>query len=152
MNLAQLLTDSARRDTDHVAIKLDDVELTYGQLDGASAHFAGLLRAHGFEAGDRVAVMLPNLPYFPVCYYGILRAGGIVVPMNVLLRKREVAFYLRDSGARLLFAWEGFAEDALAGAQEAGAECLIVKQLEFAQEIGSAQPIAGVTEVDDRDT
>ncbi len=115
MNLATLLTDSAQRDPDHVAIKLDDVELTYAQLDGASAHIAGLLRDHGFEPGDRVGIMLPNVPYFPVCYYGVLRAGGIVVPMNVLLKKREVAFYLEDSGAKLLFAWEGFAEDAQAG-------------------------------------
>jgi len=68
MNLAQILTDSAQRDPEHVAIKLDDAELTYAQLDGASAHIAGLLREHGFEPGDRVGIMLPNLPYFPVCY------------------------------------------------------------------------------------
>ena len=53
--------------------------------------------------------MLPNVPHFPICYYGVLRAGGVVVPMNVLLKKREVEFYLRDSGAKLLFGWEGFA-------------------------------------------
>ena len=126
MNLAGILTASAERDPDHVAIKLDDIELTYGALDGASAHIAGLLEAHGFQRGDRVGIMLPNVPYFPVCYYGVLRAGGIVVPMNVLLKKREVAYYLSDSGAKLLFAWHGFAQDAQAGAQEAGAECLVV--------------------------
>ncbi len=98
MNLAQLLTESAQRDGEHVAIKLDDATLSYSMLDGASAHIAGLLAEHGFERGDRVAIMLPNVPYFPVCYYGVLRAGGIVVPMNVLLRKREVGFYLEDSG------------------------------------------------------
>ena len=80
MNLAGLLTASAERDPDHVAIKLDDAELTYGALDGASAHIAGLLSEHGFQRGDRVGIMLPNVPYFPVCYYGVLRAGGIVVP------------------------------------------------------------------------
>lgn len=131
MNLAQLLTDSSGRDPDHVAIKLDDAELTYAQLDGASAHVVGLLRDHGFQAGDRVGIMLPNVPYFPVCYYGVLRAGGVVVPMNVLLRKREVAFYLEDSGAKLLFAWEGFADDAQAGAEQAGAKCILVKVSEF---------------------
>ena len=62
--------------------------------------------------------MLPNVPYFAVCYYGVLRAGGVVVPMNVLLKRREVAFYLRDSGAKLMFAWHDFAEDAQAGADE----------------------------------
>ena len=127
MNLAQILIDSWRRDPDHVAIKLDDAELNYAQLNGASAHFVGLLREHGFQHGDRVGIMLPNVPYFPVCYYGVLRAGGVVVPMNVLLKQREVAFYLKDSGARLLFAWDGFADDAQAGADEAGAECILVK-------------------------
>ena len=104
-NLASLLTDSAARHPARTAIKLDDAELTYAQLDGASAHVAGLLEQHGFRPGDRVGVMLPNVPYFPVVYYGILRAGGVVVPMNVLLKEREVAYYLGDSGAKLLFAW-----------------------------------------------
>ncbi len=54
----------------------------------------------GLEPGDRVGVMLPNVPEFPIAYYGVLRAGGIVVPMNVLLKRREIAFYLDDSGAR----------------------------------------------------
>ena len=69
----------------------------------------------GVEPGDRVGIMLPNVPYFPVVYYGVLRAGGVVVPMNVLLKGREVAYYLEDSGAKLLFAWHGFAEAARAG-------------------------------------
>jgi long-chain acyl-CoA synthetase len=153
MNLAQLLTDSAQREpADQVAIKLDDAELTYAQLDGASAHVVGLLRDHGLEAGDRVGIMLPNVPYFPVCYYGVLRAGGVVVPMNVLLKKREVAFYLKDSGAKLLFAWEGFAEDAEAGAAEAGAECLLVKQGEFEHQVGAAEPITEIAPAGDEDT
>ena len=127
MNLAQTLLDAADQDPDHVAVKLDDAELTYRQLEGATAHLAGLLAEHGFSRGDRVGIMLPNVPHFPVVYYGVLRAGGVVVPMNVLLKKREVAFYLEDSGAKLLFAWEGFAEDAQAGAEAAGAECILVK-------------------------
>src|SRR5438309_10070758 len=116
MNLASLLTESAERDGDHVAIKLDDAELTYSALDGASAHVAGLLEEHGVSRGDRVGIMLPNVPYFPVCYYGALRVGATIVPMNVLLKRREVEFYLADSGAKLLFAWEGFAQDARGGA------------------------------------
>jgi long-chain acyl-CoA synthetase len=152
MNLAQLLIDSAELEPDHVAIRLDDVQLTYAQLDGASAHIVGLLREHGFSPGDRVGIMLPNVPSFPVCYYGVLRAGGLVVPMNVLLKQREVAFYLKDSGARLLFAWDGFAEDAQAGASEAGAECLLVKLGEFEQQVGSAEAVTEVAETDDGDT
>ncbi|HZE06730.1 MAG TPA: AMP-binding protein, partial [Solirubrobacteraceae bacterium] len=149
MNLASIITESVRRGPDHVAIKLDDIELSYAALDGASAHVAGLLRAHGFAPGDRVGIMLPNVPYFPVCYYAVLRAGGIVVPMNVLLKRREVAFYLRDSGARLLFAWHGFAADAEGGAEEAQAECLLVTPGEFEQQVGSAQPETSVADTAD---
>ena len=59
--------------------------------------------------------MLPNVPEFPIAYYGVLRAGGVVVPMNVLLKRREIAFYLEDSGAKLLLAWHGFGEEARDG-------------------------------------
>jgi long-chain acyl-CoA synthetase len=152
MNLAQILIDSADKRPDAVAIKLDDVGLTYAQLAGATAHLAGLLRAHGFQPGDRVGIMLPNVPYFPVCYYGALRAGGVIVPMNVLLKRREVAFYLKDSGAKLMFAWEGFAEDAQAGADDAGAECILVKPDEFENQVGDAEPATEVFDADDDDT
>ena len=62
--------------------------------------------------GDRVGIMLPNVAYFPICYYGALRVGAAVVPMNVLLKEREVRFYLEDPGAKLVFAWHDFAEAA----------------------------------------
>ena len=80
------------------AIRLGEVELSYAELDDRSARLATLLREQGVEPGDRVGVMLPNVPEFPVAYYGVLRAGGVVVPMNVLLKRREIAFYLEDSG------------------------------------------------------
>jgi long-chain acyl-CoA synthetase len=152
MNLATILTDSAAREPENTAIRLDDIDLSYAALDGATAHLAGLAHEHGLEPGDRVGIMLPNVPYFPVCYYGTLRAGGTVVPMNVLLKQREVAFYLSDSGARLLFAWEGFAADATAGAEQAGAECVLVKPGEFEQLVGAAAPRAEVVERADDDT
>jgi long-chain acyl-CoA synthetase len=152
MNLASILTDSAARDPDHVALKLDDVELTYGQLDEASARIAGLLRSKGLERADRVGIMLPNVPYFAVVYYGVVRAGGVVVPMNVLLKRREVGFYLSDSEAELLFAWEGFAEDALAGAGEAGAECVLVVPGEFERLLAAAEPIRELADTDEDDT
>ena len=133
-------------------MKLDDAELTYAQLDGASAHIAGLLRAKGVSPGDRVGIMLPNVPHFAVCYYGVLRAGGVVVPMNVLLKRREVAFYLGDSGAKLIFAWHGFAEDAQTGAQDAGSDCVIVAPGEFENIVGAASPITEVSEQADDDT
>jgi long-chain acyl-CoA synthetase len=152
VNLVQPVLDAARRDPDHPAVKLDDNVLSYGALDGATAHIVGLLREHGVERGDRVGIMLPNVPYFPVCYYGVLRAGSVVVPMNVLLKKREVAFYLEDSGARLLIAWDDFAEDAQGGADQAGAECLLVKPGEFEQQVGAAEPFTELADTADDDT
>jgi long-chain acyl-CoA synthetase len=151
-NLASLLTDSAARHPERTAINLDDVELTYAQLDGATAHLAGLLAQHGFQPGDRVGVMLPNVPHFPLVYYGILRAGGVVVPMNVLLKEREVAYYLEDSGARLLFAWADFGAEARPGAEAAGAQLIEVDPLGFVQLVGAAEARPEVAEVSDEDT
>src|ERR687888_682052 len=150
-NLATILTDTASAHGDETAFKLDDVELSYSMLDGATAHVAGLLRGKGLEPGDRVGLMLPNVPYFPIIYYGILRAGGVVVPMNVLLKGRETEYYLADPGAKLLFAWHDFADAAQAGADAAGAECVLVKPGEFEEQVGSAQPITEVAERDGGD-
>jgi long-chain acyl-CoA synthetase len=111
-NLADLLTRAASQHGDRIALKLDEQELNYAFLNEGASRIAGLLRARGIETGDRVGLMLPNVPYFPVVYYGILRAGAVVVPMNVLLKAREVDFYLSDSGAKTLFVWHGFAAEA----------------------------------------
>jgi long-chain acyl-CoA synthetase len=81
-NLANMLTETASRHGDRIALKLDGTELSYKKLEEASARAAGLLRAKGIEPGDRVAVMLPNVPYFAILYFGILRAGAVVVPLN----------------------------------------------------------------------
>src|SRR6059058_2238350 len=125
-NLAQILADSAERHTGRPAIKLDDAVISYRDLDEASARAAALLKSQGVKPGDRVGIMLPNVPYFAIAYYGVLRAGGVVVPMNVLLKERETAFYLSDPGARAVIAWHEFAAAAQAGADAAGAECLVV--------------------------
>jgi long-chain acyl-CoA synthetase len=145
-NLADLLTHSAAAHPGRAAIKLDELELSYAQLDAASARVAGVLRAKGVEPGDRVGIMLPNVPYFPVVYYGALRAGATVVPMNPLLKEREIAFYLGDSGANVLFAWHQFAAPAHAGAEEAGADCVLVEPGEFEALIARCEPLPGVTD------
>ena len=152
MNLASVLTDSAQRDPDHVALRLDDMEVSYGLLDEGSSRLAAVLADRGLKPGDRVGIMLPNVPYFGVCYYGVLRAGCVVVPMNVLLKRREVAFYLGDSGAKLMFGWEGFADDAKAGAEEAGAECVVVKPGEFEELLAGVEPRRDVVDRDRDDT
>ena len=139
-NLALNLIDSAQRGAEQPAVRLDHTVLSYGALDDLTARVAGLLRARGVAPGDRVGLMLPNVPQFAVAYYGILRAGAIVVPMNVLLKRREVAFYLGDPGAKLVFAWHEFAAEAEAGAAEAGAECIIVRPGDFEQVLAGATP------------
>jgi long-chain acyl-CoA synthetase len=151
LNLASLLTESAERSPDAPAIRLGEVELSYAELDDRSARLATLLREKGVERGDRVGVMLPNVPEFPVAYYGVLRAGGIVVPMNVLLKEREIAFYLEDSGAKLLLAWHGFAEEARAGAADAGAELVEVEPAAFAATLAELEPSPGVAETAEDD-
>ncbi|MFJ8579997.1 long-chain fatty acid--CoA ligase [Micromonospora sp. NPDC093277] len=105
MNLASILVDSAARDPRRPALRLGDRTVSYAELDDASARCAAYLRAQGVVPGDRVALMLPNVPEFAVGYYGILRAGAVVVPMNPLLKPREVDYYLEDSGARGILAW-----------------------------------------------
>ena len=111
MNLAENLSRSAAAGPDAQAVRLDDAVLSYAALDDASARVAGLLASRGVRAGDRVGIMLPNVPYFPAVYYGILRLGAVAVPMNVLLKGRETAFYLKDPAAKVVFAWADF--DAL---------------------------------------
>jgi long-chain acyl-CoA synthetase len=151
-NLATILTDSAARHGDRIALRLDDAQFNYALLDEASARVASMLKAMGLQPGDRVGIMLPNVPYFPVAYYGVLRAGGVVVPMNVLLKGREVAFYLGDSGAKILFAWHDFGDAARAGAQEAGAELIDVKPGEIEGRIFEHQPERDVAPRADDDT
>ncbi|MEA2323080.1 MAG: long-chain acyl-CoA synthetase, partial [Solirubrobacteraceae bacterium] len=151
-NLAEIMTDTAAKHGDRPAYKLDDVVVTWAAVDEGSARVAGLLRAKGMQPGDRVGVMLPNVPYFPIAYYGILRAGGTVVPMNVLLKGREVSFYLQDPGAKLLLSWEGFLEAAAQGAEEAGAEVIAVAPGAFEKLLGEVEPVREMADVADDDT
>jgi long-chain acyl-CoA synthetase len=151
-NLAHLLTDTAARRPGVVAVKRDERELTYAALDAATARVAGLLRAKGVQPGDRVGLMLPNVEYFPICYYGALRAGAAVVPMNVLLKEREVAYHLGDSGANVLLAWHAFADPAHAGADRTNAECVLVEPGAFEAMLDRCAPVAGVVERDGSDT
>src|SRR5690348_15551278 len=147
MNLATVMTDTAERVPDATAYRLDDVELDWKTVNEGAARVAGLLKAKGVEPGDRVGIMLPNVPYFPVVYYGVLRLGAVVVPMNVLLKGGEVAFYLEDPEAKVLFAWHDFAEAAHKGADKAGAEVVEVQPGEFEKLLGEAEPFR---EVEDR--
>ncbi|HUZ88427.1 MAG TPA: long-chain fatty acid--CoA ligase [Candidatus Acidoferrales bacterium] len=116
LNLAMALHDSALTNPDKVAVIIDDVRLNYAQLDMLSDRLAGALLRSGVTPGDRIVISLPNVPQFIVAYYGILKAGAVVVPINVLLKSTEIAFHLQDSGARLAIAWEDFAAESIAAA------------------------------------
>jgi long-chain acyl-CoA synthetase len=150
-NFAQELATAAAQDSDHPAVRLDDLVITYGQLDEAVSRAAGVLRSNGVQAGDRVGMQLPNVPYFPIVYYGVLRLGGVVVPMNPLLKDREVAYHLKDSGARMMVGWHQFAEPATRGSQEAGAECIVAVPGEFEQLLSQSDPVTEVVEAADDD-
>ncbi len=152
LNLASIVTESAERTPDAVAVRLGPLELTYAELDDRSARLRALLREKGLQPGDRVGVMLPNVLEFPISYYGVLRAGGVVVPMNVLLKRREIAFYLEDSSTKLLLAWHGFGEEARAGAGEAGAELIEVEPESFAELLADRDPDTEVAATADGDT
>jgi long-chain acyl-CoA synthetase len=119
-NLAVMLSETAQSAPDRPAALFTGGQLTYRQLDQASDRLAGSLTAIGIAPGDRVALQLPNIPQFLISYFGILKAGGIVVPLNVMLKAPEVAFHLGDSGARVLIAWEGILGEAAKGAEAAG--------------------------------
>ncbi len=151
-SLAQLLTETAGKHGNRPALKLDDTVVTYDGLNESATRVAGLLKERGLEPGDRVAIMLPNVPYFGAVYYGVLRAGGVVVPVNVLLKGREVAFYLADPEAKFLFAWHGFADAAVDGAHAAGAETIIVTPGDFEHLLADAPRAPEDVERDGSDT
>ena len=109
-NLAALLEDSAESFPDREALILGDLRLTYAQVDALANQVADLVTSCGVKPGDKVALSCPNLPYFTTIYFGILKAGAVVVPLNVLLKGREVAYHLADSEAKLYFAFEGTAD------------------------------------------
>ena len=110
LNLSMLIEDNARKFGDREAIVCGPTRLTYRQLNAMACQVAGGLRARGIGPGDKVALTCPNLPYFPIVYFGVLKAGATVVPLNVLLKAPEIEYHLKDSDARAYFCFEGTPE------------------------------------------
>jgi long-chain acyl-CoA synthetase len=127
-NLSSMLEQAAADHAGRAAVRMDDLVLSYQELRDAAGRLTSLLSSFGIAPGDRVAVMLPNVPAFPIVFYGALGAGAVVVPMNPLLKSREVAHYLSDSGARVLFAWHTVAGEAGKGAAETGTQVVEVAE------------------------
>ena len=109
-NIASLLVRSARQFPQRIAVHAGARSLTYAELDAAASRLAHGLRTLGIAPGDKVALSCPNAPWFPICYFGILKAGAVVVPLNILLKAPEIAYHLQDSEARAFLCFEGTAE------------------------------------------
>jgi len=119
-NLAVILTETASATPDKAAALYPGGQLTYGELDALSDRVASGLESAGIRPGDAVALQLPNIPQFMIAYFGILKCGGVAVPLNVLLKGPEIAYQLANSGAKLLITWSGILGDAVKGADAAG--------------------------------
>ena len=102
-NLSLSLTESAARYPDAAVLRCHGVTTTYSMLAADVARFADYVIDGGLEPGGRVGVMLPNGPAFAVVFYGVLRAGGVVVAMSPSLSFRAVKFYSTVTDARILF-------------------------------------------------
>jgi len=116
LNLGSILLANANEKANSVVIRAGDREITYQELDRAARGVATSLRARGVSPGDKVALLVPNVPEFTIAYFGILYAGATVVPINVLAAAPEVTYFLEDSGARVLFVHPLFEEPGRAGA------------------------------------
>jgi len=114
LNLASILEHQARLRPEVEAIVFDQIRIPYATLHGMVGHLANGLKSLSYGPGDHIALCCPNLPFFPIAYYAILRIGGVVVPLNVLMKPREIAYHLNDSDATGLLVFEGTPELPLA--------------------------------------
>ncbi|HOZ45579.1 MAG TPA: long-chain fatty acid--CoA ligase [Candidatus Hydrogenedentes bacterium] len=112
LNLAHFLNVTAETYPDVTAVILDDFKLKYTELAAMVRRVANILKSKGIEKGDKVAIMIPNTPHFPILYYAILSCGATVVPVNCLYKAKEIQYYLEDSEARAFFYWKDFRDEA----------------------------------------
>jgi long-chain acyl-CoA synthetase len=152
MNLAGNLVASARAHPGNIAIRLDETSYSYDKLDDLSRRVATCLAVHGLQPDDRIAIMLPNVMEWAALYYGALRAGAVVVPMNPLLKQREIAYHLLDSGAKVIFAWQGCAAEVDVEARKAGITAVAVDPSDFVGRLMSFEPCDGVADRQPNDT
>ncbi|HUH73212.1 MAG TPA: long-chain fatty acid--CoA ligase [Chitinophagales bacterium] len=123
LNLSTILESTAIKFPKNKAFTLGDLSLNYAQINALANQVANGLKSIGIQKGDKVALTCPNVPYFPMIYFGILKAGATVVPLSVLLKKDEVAYHLKDSDAKAYFCFIGtpdipMAQNGLSGFNE----------------------------------
>jgi long-chain acyl-CoA synthetase len=126
LSLAAILHESAERRPDHPAVVLGGTSVSYRELWHGARQYAAVLRSAGVGPGDRVAILLPNTPHFPLAYYGVLALGATAVPVHALLRAEEIAYVLEDSGARFLVCAGPLLGEGAKGAEIAGVEVFTV--------------------------
>ena len=119
LNLTVLLEESAEKNPDKPALVLGERILDYASLRAEAKKFANALVSLGVKPGDKVAIMLPNVPEYVISYYGTLNAGAVAVPLNGLLQGPEVAYHLNNSDAVAFVAWEDSLDAAQKGYEEA---------------------------------
>ena len=149
-NLAQVLAASAAEHGGRAALVHDDGVTTYRELERLAGAFSALLRARGIVPARRVALMLPNTPAYVGAYLGALRAGAIVVPLNILLRAREVEPRLLGSTPAILVTDAERAGEMGGAAAAAGAEVVVVDR-NGADVVGEHAPAAEIAERSDDD-
>ena len=120
LNLSVILESSARRIPKKDAFIFGETHMNFAQINGAANQVANGLKQIGIKPGDKVALSCFNLPYFPIIYFGILKAGGVVVPLSVLLKKDEIAYHLNDSDAKAYFCFVGTPELPMGAMGHAG--------------------------------
>ena len=146
LNLSSVLEHQASLTPDRVAITFEGTHLTFGELNALAAQVAGGLMSLGIAPGEHVALSCPNVPWFPVAYFGILKAGAVAVPLNVLLKPREIAYHLKDSDAVALLAFEGtvelpMARMARAACDESGCPRLVI----ITTDVAAPAPVSSAT-------
>jgi len=128
-SLVALLDESFKKYRDRAAYRFMRRPITFGEVDDLSRAFAAYLQSQGFVKGDRVAVMMPNVPQYPVALAGILRAGCVLVNVNPLYTPRELEHQLKDSGAKGIVILENFASTLQQVAASVPAKKVIVASM-----------------------
>lgn len=123
LNLALLVEASAKSYPERTAIIFNNVKYFYSQLNALANKFANVLQSLGVERGDKVALMMPNIPAFTIAYFGILKLGATVVPLNVLFKAAEVAYHLEDSDSVALVVYDGFLKKVVKGFEAVSETC-----------------------------
>jgi long-chain acyl-CoA synthetase len=126
LTIASILAESAIRYPDNTAVVIGDLHLSYAQLWGHAKQYAAVLREHGVGPGDKVALLLPNTPHFPLAYFGSLALGAVAVPVHALLKAEEIEYVLSDSGAKVLVCAAPLLAEGAKGAELAGVPVLAV--------------------------